>query len=416
MPAESRPTGVREPLLALGAAGRALGRRLRALARSVRAVGRGLVPPPRVVDWGLAACLAVAVGSGLYSFTVGTAGGAWVVWLHSVVGLTLSALLAAKLWRVRRRIADRRAWDRATPASLLQAVVALGALATGILWVGGGNVQVGFWTALNVHVGLGLILVPLVALHLLARYRSPTEIDRSRRAALGAGAALAWGAIAWRLSETVGALAGSTRRFTGSKPTGELYDAETEGGAFPVTSWVADDPDPVDATEWTLTVGGRVAAPLELGIEAVDPALDADDAAEGDADAGAGDEGNDGAVSGASLSATLDCTSGWYTVQEWQGVRVGDLIDAAGVGAEARYVRFVSVTGYRWSLPLSEARDALLATRVGGDPLSHGHGAPARLVAPGRRGFQWVKWVERVEVRRRGDPAQWVVTLVSGFD
>jgi DMSO/TMAO reductase YedYZ molybdopterin-dependent catalytic subunit len=37
-------------------------------------------------------------------------------------------------------------------------------------------------------------------------------------------------------------------------------------------------------------------------------------------------------------------------------------------------------------------------------------------VAPGRRGFQWVKWVERIEVRRRGDPAQWVVTLVSGFD
>jgi len=119
--------------------------------------------------------------------------------------------------------------------------------------------------------------------------------------------------------------------------------------------------------------------------------------------------------------ALLDCTSGWYTVQRWRGIRVGDLLSAAG-GTEARgetrpaYVRFVSVTGYRWSLPLEEAEDALLATHVGEDQLAHGHGAPARLVAPGRRGFQWVKWVTRVEVRSRRDPAQWVVTLISGFD
>jgi DMSO/TMAO reductase YedYZ molybdopterin-dependent catalytic subunit len=32
-------------------------------------------------------------------------------------------------------------------------------------------------------------------------------------------------------------------------------------------------------------------------------------------------------------------------------------------------------------------------------PLSSGHGAPARLVAPGRRGYWWVKWVARIELR-----------------
>jgi len=42
---------------------------------------------------------------------------------------------------------------------------------------------------------------------------------------------------------------------------------------------------------------------------------------------------------------------------------------------------------------------ALLATRAGGAPLSVGHGFPARLVAPGRRGFWWVKWVDRIELR-----------------
>jgi DMSO/TMAO reductase YedYZ molybdopterin-dependent catalytic subunit len=39
----------------------------------------------------------------------------------------------------------------------------------------------------------------------------------------------------------------------------------------------------------------------------------------------------------------------------------------------------------------------LLASRVGGQPLAAGHGAPIRLVAPGRRGFWWVTWVARVE-------------------
>jgi DMSO/TMAO reductase YedYZ molybdopterin-dependent catalytic subunit len=45
----------------------------------------------------------------------------------------------------------------------------------------------------------------------------------------------------------------------------------------------------------------------------------------------------------------------------------------------------------------------LLATRAGGAPLSVAHGYPVRLVAPGRRGFWWVKWVDRIELR----PTSW---------
>jgi DMSO/TMAO reductase YedYZ molybdopterin-dependent catalytic subunit len=78
-------------------------------------------------------------------------------------------------------------------------------------------------------------------------------------------------------------------------------------------------------------------------------------------------------------------------------------------------VQFRSVTGYRWSLPLAEARDALLATDVDGERLSHGHGFPARLVAPGRRGFQWVKWVETVEVRRPRPAGGGLAIHVSGL-
>ncbi|QLG28751.1 molybdopterin-dependent oxidoreductase [Halorarum halophilum] len=369
---------------------------------SLASAVRRLEPPPRVVDWALAATVAFQVVSGLFSFTVGSPDGEWVFWLHSTVGLTLVGLLAFKLWRVRRRVRTPAAWDGATPLSVLQAVVAVAALATGVFWVLGGNIPVLGWTTLNLHIGLGLVLVPLVLVHLGARYHSPRDVDLDRRAALRTGALLVGGALAWQASEaTDRLLGGATRRFTGSKPTADLSGAETEGGEFPVTSWVADDPDPVEREEWTLSVAGLVEEPLELGYDEVDPGP-----------AGSGDSGGEGTQ----VEATLDCTSGWYTHQNWDGVRVGDLLESAGASGEARYVRFVSVTGYRWSLPVEEARDALLATRVGGERLSHGHGAPARLVAPGRRGFQWVKWVERVEVRQRGDPAQWLVTLISGFD
>ncbi len=346
-------------------------------------------PPPRLVDWSLFVCVSIEAATGLLSFTVGTPDRWYVFWLHRTVGLAIVALLAFKLARVRHRIVDRDRWDSATPLSVLTAVAALGTLATGIAWVVGvgSEGRIAYWTLLSVHVGFGLALVPLVVAHLATRFRLPRQTDfRERRTALKFAGLFVGGAVVYRLQETANAVldtGGSDRRFTGSRP------AEGEGNdGFPITSWVADDPDPIDPDAWSLAVSGLVESPLKL--DAVEP--------------------------DATRHALLDCTSGWYTVQKWQGVRVGDLLDEAGTLENASHVRFVSVTGYRWTLPIGEARNALLATRVGGEALSHGHGAPVRLVAPGRRGFQWVKWVVRVEVRDRTDSAQWLVTLISGFD
>ena len=72
---------------------------------------------------------------------------------------------------------------------------------------------------------------------------------------------------------------------------------------------------------------------------------------------------------------------------------------------DARSLVVVSSTGYGRRFPIADAGSMLLATRAGGIPLSAGHGFPARLVAPGRRGFWWVKWVERVETS--GTPWWW---------
>jgi DMSO/TMAO reductase YedYZ molybdopterin-dependent catalytic subunit len=115
------------------------------------------------------------------------------------------------------------------------------------------------------------------------------------------------------------------------------------------------------------------------------------------------------------LQATLDCTGGFFSTQEWGGVRVGRLLEAADPLTTATHVRVVSYTGYRWSFPIEEARHFLLATTTGDEALSHAHGAPVRLVAPGRRGFQWIKWVVRLEVRDSLDPGAAASTLWSSW-
>src|SRR5207237_208494 len=56
--------------------------------------------------------------------------------------------------------------------------------------------------------------------------------------------------------------------------------------------------------------------------------------------------------------------------------------------------------------PPVAGRDGLLLAAAGGDaPLSAGHGFTLRLVAPGRRGYWWVKWVDRISLS--GAPWWW---------
>lgn len=344
--------------------------------------------PPRLVDWSILGAVGFAVTTGLLSLVSGRPADALVFVAHGMGGLALVVLLFWKLRRVRYRILNRASWDRYTPVSILLAIVALAALVSGVVWVFGADLTLGPWGLLNLHIGLGLLVVPLVLYHLRGRFRLPERSDfTERRTALSYVALLGFGALTWRLQRELNrlwGLAGADHRFTGSK-------AETgTGNDFPVTSWVADDPDPVEPGSWTLRVGGEVEHELVLDGSDID----------------AGNE----------RRALLDCTSGWYSTHDWRGIRVGDLLDAAKVTDDAQWVSFRSVTGYRWSLPLVEAREALLATHTDGERLSHGHGFPLRLVAPGRRGFQWVKWVEAVEVSRSRDFSEWLAVFVSGFD
>ena len=175
---------------------------------------------------------------------------------------------------------------------------------------------------------------------------------------------------------------------SGGSP-GSYERSSFNGNDFPTTSWVADTPRVLAPGEWRLEVAGLVERPAELTLDDLD----------------AGDE----------LVATLDCTGGFYSRQRWRGIALERLLSQARPVGTATHLRVISHTGYRWGFGLGELDDLLLATHVGGEALSHGHGAPVRLVARDRRGFQWVKWVVRVELHDGPDGGAAASTVWSSL-
>lgn len=97
---------------------------------------------------------------------------------------------------------------------------------------------------------------------------------------------------------------------------------------------------------------------------------------------------------------TLYCVEGWDVTILWEGIRVKDLLEEAGVKPGANTVIFYAEDGYSSSLPLAyiEDRDILLAYAMNNVTLPAERGFPFQLVAEDRWGYKWVKWVNRIEV------------------
>ncbi len=318
--------------------------------------------------------LTLAFGTGWAAFGTGTATPARVVTaLHGVAGLALVLLVPWKSLIVRRSRAFRSVSWRAASGVMLGVLVAVSLLA-GVMHVLGGFRTYAGLTPMQMHVGAAVLAVPFAVLHVLQHPQRPRRTDLSRRTllrALGLGAGAAAAYVAVEAGARGLSLPGQDRRATGSH---ELGSDRPE--LMPVTQWALDAVPEADLATWRLRVevAGRQVAALD----------------------------HDGLLAMATdnVTAVLDCTGGWYAGQRWRGVRLDRLLPAS-LPPDARSVVAVSVTGYARRLPLRDVPFLLVATHVADQPLSAGHGAPARLVAPGRRGFWWVKWLDRVVVDTR---------------
>ena len=96
----------------------------------------------------------------------------------------------------------------------------------------------------------------------------------------------------------------------------------------------------------------------------------------------------------------------------WLGVPVRTLLERAGVLEGADMVLSRSVDGFTASTPLealTDARDALIAVGMNGQPLPAEHGYPVRMVVPGLYGYvSATKWLTELKVTRfEDDTAYW---------
>jgi hypothetical protein len=314
----------------------------------------------------------------------------WVFDVHRLAGWVLILLIPWKAgisWRSLRR-GVRWTFDRGVMIflSLFLSIISVFVIILGIAWLW----RVGpaeAWlrqTVISWHWMLGLGLLAPLLIHVYRRWPKPRQVDfSSRRGVLkmigiGAGSVAAWWSAEWLANEI--SQSAAPRRHTGSRQ-GESFS----GNQFPVTHSAGEGEIHIDPSAWKL-VGHYPGdnpgdnpgdypqpEPYEWSYEAL-LALPRSD-----------------------LRATIDCTLGWYSIQEWQGIALHDLMPAV-LQPDVIGVAFESITGYRKALPIDEARQVRLATHVGGEVLDHWHGYPVRLVVPSRRGWYWVKWLTTIEI------------------
>jgi DMSO/TMAO reductase YedYZ molybdopterin-dependent catalytic subunit len=150
----------------------------------------------------------------------------------------------------------------------------------------------------------------------------------------------------------------------------------------------------LDAQSWSTKIAGLVAEPSKISIETLRRAAK---------------------PMGIHL---MECTGnfglarfGMISAAEWRGVPVAALLENTKAKTQATHVLVSgfdeyetksasSVPGASWifSREELEAAGAFLATEMNGQALTPDHGAPVRLVVPGRYGCTCIKWVDTISL------------------
>ncbi len=106
----------------------------------------------------------------------------------------------------------------------------------------------------------------------------------------------------------------------------------------------------------------------------------------------------------------IHCVTRWSRFDTaFEGVHWRELARLARPKPTARFVVAHAEHGFTANVPLAsiEADDALLATHADGAPLTPDHGAPLRLVVPGKYFWKSAKWLRGLELTAADQPGFW---------
>jgi DMSO/TMAO reductase YedYZ molybdopterin-dependent catalytic subunit len=149
-------------------------------------------------------------------------------------------------------------------------------------------------------------------------------------------------------------------------------------------------PPTVDVNSWRLVVKGLVSKPLTLTYEQLKtrPSVP--------------------------QIATLECVSNkiandFISTAIWNGIKLKDLLNDAGVKPNTKYIVFRCADGYDVGIPLERGfqEGSILAYEMNGETLNAKHGYPVRAIIPGLYGMMNPKWITEIELIDRVYEGYW---------
>ncbi|WP_311198763.1 molybdopterin-dependent oxidoreductase [Paenibacillus hexagrammi] len=107
------------------------------------------------------------------------------------------------------------------------------------------------------------------------------------------------------------------------------------------------------------------------------------------------------------------CVTGWSVYKcTWEGIPLKEMLAAAGVKPEAKFVKFYSGDGvYTDALSLDQAAidDVMVAVMLDGKPIPQKLGGPVRLIVPKMFAYKSVKWLQGIELIDKEHIGYWEV-------